>query len=55
MVRVLNTTYYEVTIKTLNDNLNVKMSEDKLHISNIYLGVFYLQGLSYFIDYYRKP
>jgi len=31
------------------------MSEDKLHISNIYLGVSYLQGLSYFIDYYRKP
>jgi len=32
------------------------MSEDiKLHISKIYLGVFYLQGLSYFIYYYRKP
>jgi len=31
------------------------MSEDKLYISNIYVGVFFLQGLSYFIVYYRKP
>jgi len=31
------------------------MSEDKLHISNIYLSVFYLQDRSYFINYYRKP
>ena len=30
------------------------MSEDKLHISKIYLGVSYLQGVSYFIDYYKK-